>query len=1418
MPETQITSPSTPLLVDHEMLGLHFLVVVLKRAIVDNKNLNDIVYIQRLEKCLGIHSPLDQDYWKERCENDFKELAASGELSPLWCLNYYNSYITQYRDLSQTQRHLFNLIKSTKISRSDPDYRGFSSREFKKKQTLIEKVICKEIQKLPLTTADIQATDVFSQTSIDVARELGLRSIATVLKNMTEMDAKNNTSMERFSIMIDHEMAGLHFLILVFKNLNLTDEEDRQFFLDFLNKLGLSVFNEAYWYKRCHIEFPEIIKNRALSAQDFWFLEYYMAYVDHYCDLTQSERYLFGLLKSAKLNRYDVDYQQLTKEEFDLKQLSFELSILEVFKARPLSFNHLSLTDHFGISLEDTAISLGLINIRDDIYSRRNAYDPVLLKLKQEEIMNASSALDAACIAGDEEKVEQFLKEDKIIFLPSGDMLYYPIHQAILRRQTAIAISLIHNKPECVLHVDKYGQTPLMYAAKDGNHRLVKLLLKYKNDLNATIFGHENISLNGKTALHLAIENNHLYVVKLLLSSNARLENTDSAAANLLSIIRLAITCKSNTVLGYLLKHSLSQNCRPSLELVDYAMQCNNFNAARLILLFLNTRKITSDTNLEIAAIESGIKLKHSSVEKLILLANKVEISHLCYAIENNNEKLLQVFLERIKDTHFFDRAEGRVSALSLACQHKRQNMVNRLLKTEMTLTSADEFDSPLHFCIHRNYEDAIEYLYDKQTVCDRDGFTPFLYAVKKGRLATVKCMVTKGADIKERCGESTKNYLVGKSALAVAFHFGQVSVARYLIGLKADMTESVFIAANKKNADLIELLLENNLSFLKKKNENGKSILQIAATTGHVNVVVKILDFNSKLLITKDEILTLVNELRSADTKNVSVVITILELFLKNEFADGKMKFSEIVGREGLLVPFAAANNAEPEQSVAAKRKQKKRSPKDSPLKVNDDIIIDEQKIEAVKEKCFNYMRLYNELGCDNYDEHQKALIELQNYLKRNKEVYNAPVFDSMTPLMLAVKMMCTDVIEFLLLNRNLDINAAVKPDINNPSEGAIELQGWTALHFAIDNCGDADLYPDAVDTFTQLLNHSGTDLKAVTGREKFTPLHIALRKNLLVIFIELYEKVPEQILEADIDGKTAFATLATCHVEEHDIPNKKNCINLVFDVLEGSGRLIPLLNKKYTAHNIEGGSLTGCTLIHEVVAKKQHYVLETLISMDANCKLPADNGLTPLMLAIRANDNELAGILLKIGNYQESDYLASLQEHIRTTAYEPNLQLFLQAKHYQVVALLVEKQPKLMHQIDKKTGWTMIRFAWEHDPSFDLFVKRYIAIYKAAHSTIISEAKSSNERALAQFKVSDIAILRKASFFYAIKTGQIEWCKLLLNEDITLFDATNRDGKKPLPYALSLGDKDFAKALMTEYITIKASLMNSGSLPGNS
>jgi len=93
------------------------------------------------------------------------------------------------------------------------------------------------------------------------------------------------------------------------------------------------------------------------------------------------------------------------------------------------------------------------------------------------------------------------------------------IHEASSQGHKEVVQLLLEKKADTEVN-DKYGWTPLLYAARDGHKEVVQLLLENNADIEAK-------SSNGRIPLVFAAEKGHKEVVQLLLDNKANIEAKD---------------------------------------------------------------------------------------------------------------------------------------------------------------------------------------------------------------------------------------------------------------------------------------------------------------------------------------------------------------------------------------------------------------------------------------------------------------------------------------------------------------------------------------------------------------------------------------------------------------------------------------------------------------------------------------------------------------------------------------------------------------------------------------------------------------------------------------------------------------------------------------------------------------------------
>ncbi|KAL8407763.1 hypothetical protein RB594_006559 [Gaeumannomyces avenae] len=295
---------------------------------------------------------------------------------------------------------------------------------------------------------------------------------------------------------------------------------------------------------------------------------------------------------------------------------------------------------------------------------------------------------------------------------------------------------------------DKWGQTPLWWAARNGREAIVKLLLATgKVDVESKSWG-------GQTPLWWAARNGHEAVVKLLLATGkVDVDSKDQSGRTPLSwaaanghetVVKLLLTTGKVDV------DSKDQSGRTPLWLA-----AANGREAVVKLLFdtgrvdVESKDQSGRTPLSWAA-ENG----REAVVKLLLATGKVDVESkdqsgrtpLSWAAANGREAVVKLLLATGKvDVDSKDQS-GR-TPLWWAARNGREAVVKLLLATgKVDVDSKDQSGrTPLSWAAENGREAVVKLLLDTGKVDveskDQSGRTPLWWAARNGHAAVAKLL-----------------------------------------------------------------------------------------------------------------------------------------------------------------------------------------------------------------------------------------------------------------------------------------------------------------------------------------------------------------------------------------------------------------------------------------------------------------------------------------------------------------------------------------------------------------------------------------------------------------------------------------------------------------------------------------------------
>ncbi|KAM6506306.1 hypothetical protein FSOLCH5_013296 [Fusarium solani] len=287
-------------------------------------------------------------------------------------------------------------------------------------------------------------------------------------------------------------------------------------------------------------------------------------------------------------------------------------------------------------------------------------------------------------------------------------------HEAVVKLLLATKGVDVNSKDE------KYGRTPLSWAAENGHEAIAKLLLAAeKADVNSK----DNY---GRTPLSWAAENGHEAIAKLLLAAEkADVNSKDNYGRTPLS---WAVENGHETIVKLLLK----------MEKID-----------------VNSKDEYGRTPLHWAAANG-----HEAIVKLLLAAEKVDVNSkdehgwtlLQWAAANGHEAIVKLLLatERV-DVNSKDEKHG-LTPLSWAVENGHETIVKLLLKMEkIDVNSKDECGRTLLQWAAANGHDAMVKLLlatdgvDVDAKDEKHGLTPLSLAAENGHEGIVKLLLAKG-------------------------------------------------------------------------------------------------------------------------------------------------------------------------------------------------------------------------------------------------------------------------------------------------------------------------------------------------------------------------------------------------------------------------------------------------------------------------------------------------------------------------------------------------------------------------------------------------------------------------------------------------------------------------------------------------
>ena len=402
------------------------------------------------------------------------------------------------------------------------------------------------------------------------------------------------------------------------------------------------------------------------------------------------------------------------------------------------------------------------------------------------------------------------------------------MHREVIGGNLFAVRSLIEQGSD-VNEVDKFGMTPLMYAAR-GQTEIVRLLLERGADLNP-------INKDGDQAVHIAIREGRTLIAQTLIEQGAQLHHTNKTEH---TPLLLALLYSRPQLVPPLLDH------RASLDLAFVYAASQGLDSTLLSFIArgvdVNCRSRQGDTAVMLAS-----KAGHLSTVRLLVAegadlscANKLGSTAALFAAEHDRLDVMAELLAAGAPLDGVNRKDGR-TALHYATKEGNWTLAEELLNHGADANIIDKIGlTPLLYATSRNQLDVVEMLIGKGALMEtanRDGDTPLVLAARKGYEKLVELLVSKGANVNasNRKGFTALMYYAERGSEAM-----QCLLTSNIDAANVEGDTALILAVRAMRVSAVRTLIKH-MANVNKVNNKRFSPIAVAAARGH-SVIAEIL------------------------------------------------------------------------------------------------------------------------------------------------------------------------------------------------------------------------------------------------------------------------------------------------------------------------------------------------------------------------------------------------------------------------------------------------------------------------------------------------------------------------------------------------------------------------------------------------
>lgn len=362
---------------------------------------------------------------------------------------------------------------------------------------------------------------------------------------------------------------------------------------------------------------------------------------------------------------------------------------------------------------------------------------------------------------------------------------------------------------------DRFGRTPLFYAASSGSSRIVKLLLKNGADWSMKDEG-------GVAPLAVAAYCGHLEVVRILLDCGADATTTDVYGE---TPLMMAASDGYLEMVQLLLKHGADLEAaskESGCTSLDYTVRNGHLEIVKLLL-------------------ENGASINSTTAKRT---------STLCLAAQRGHLKVVQFLLERGADINL--TGENGWTPLFGAAQRGHTDVVQLLLQHEACVKGAMNDYQPIHFATIEGHLEIVKLLVDygaDPTAPAESGSTPLSQAIDSDHADLAAFFVRHGADVNQKVYDEIP-------LLYLAVHYERTNMVQFLLDNRAEPNPPEYegcsllgTAVSKGLTSIAKILIENG-SDVNAETSQGFPPLILAIVNYQVDAVKLLLEMGANVSI----------------------------------------------------------------------------------------------------------------------------------------------------------------------------------------------------------------------------------------------------------------------------------------------------------------------------------------------------------------------------------------------------------------------------------------------------------------------------------------------------------------------------------------------------------------------------------------